>query len=342
MNPKSINDSAGCRFTRAFQNALLAAAFYLVPALAAAQAPITWNLSNSFGATTLQGEGDLYFADLVTKRSNGRLKIVVHTGGSLGYKSEDHFDLVTDKIVEVANTPGNFLGGVDPLLLLSSLPFVARTTDDARRLLALAAPEYAKVFAKGKQQLLYVSPWPASGIWARKSLSATADLKNLKVRTFDPVGTAVFTAAGAAPVQMAWGDVVPALATNGIDAVLTSADGGVSIKAWEYAPFFNDINYAVPLNFVHVNSAAYAALPADLREIVNQAAKETGERNWGRIQTRVSENFATITKEKGTVVKAADPLLLALQGAADGTIADWQKKTGGRGKVILDQFRAGK
>lgn len=322
--------------------ALLAAASCLVAATASAQGTITWNLSNSFGATTLQGEGDLYFADLVAKRSNGRMKIVVHTGGSLGYKSQDHFDLVTDNVVEVANTPGNFLGGVDQLLLLSSLPFVARTTDDARRLLALSASEYDKIFRKGKQQLLYVSPWPASGIWARKPLGTAADLKSLKVRTFDPVGSSVFTATGAAPVQVAWGDVMPLLATNALDAVLTSADGGVSVKMWEYAPYFNDINYAVPLNFVHVNSASFEKLPADLKEIVKQAAKEAQERNWSNIQSRVGENFAALAKEKGQVIKGSDSLMAVLQNASGPIIADWEKKTGGRGKAILDQFRAGK
>lgn len=330
------------RLVRPVQMALLVAASCLLPVTANAQGTITWNLSNSFGATTLQGEGDLYFADLVAKRSNGRMKIVVHTGGSLGYKSQDHFDLVTDNVVEVANTPGNFLGGVDQLLLLSSLPFVARTTDDARRLLALAAPEYDKIFRKGKQHLLYVSPWPASGIWARKALGSAADLKNLKVRTFDPVGSSVFTATGAAPVQVAWGDVMPLLATNALDAVLTSADGGVSVKMWEYAPYFNDINYAVPLNFVHVNSASYDKLPADLKDIVKQAANEAQERNWRNIQSRVTENFATLAKEKGQVIKGSDSLMAALQGAAGAIITDWEKKTGGRGKVILDQFRAGK
>jgi TRAP-type C4-dicarboxylate transport system substrate-binding protein len=227
-------------------------------------------------------------------------------------------------------------------MLLSSLPFVASTTGDARRLLKLAEAEYEKIFSKGKQKLLYVSPWPASGIWARKPLNAPDDLKNLKIRTFDPVGTAVFKGVGAGPIQMAWGDVVPALATNAIDAVLTSADGGVSVKMWEYTRVFNDINYAVPLNFVHVNAAAFAALPPDVQEIVKEAAKEAQERNWARIESRVAENFATIEKAKGQIMPASAALLASLRGAATPTIEDWQKKTSGRGQAILDQFRAGK
>ena len=66
----------------------------------------------------------------------------------------------------MANTVGGTLGEEDPVFLLSSLPFVTPTMEDARALYEHAQPLYEQLFAERKQKLLYAVPWPPSGIWS--------------------------------------------------------------------------------------------------------------------------------------------------------------------------------
>ncbi|WP_282606167.1 TRAP transporter substrate-binding protein [Pelagibius sp. Alg239-R121] len=299
-----------------------------------------WNLANAYGATSIHGEGNVVFADAIAKLTNGEIKVTVHTGGALGYKSKDHFDAVSDGAVEIADTPGNFLGGIDPFMLLSSLPFLAKTVDDARVLMDVAMPEYEKIFEAGGQKVLYASPWPASGIWAKKAIGSAADLDAVKIRTYDPSGTKTFKAIGAAPIQLAWADVVPQLATGGISAVLTSAEGGVTQKFVQHTPHFTEINYAVPLNFVHMNMETYDALSPELQAAVMAAADEASARNWAEVVGRTQRNYDILKGEGGIIATELSDNFLQDLGKAGGAVLDeWLAKTGDRGASIIAEYR---
>ena len=300
----------------------------------------SWNLANAYGATSIHGEGNTVFADAVAKHSKGEIKITVHTGGALGYKSKDHFDAVSDGAVEIADTPGNFLGGIDSFMLLSSLPFLAKTVDEAHVLMEVAMPEYEKIFEAAGQKVLYASPWPASGIWAKKSIGSVADLEGVKIRTYDPSGTKTLKAVGAAPIQLAWADVVPQLATGGISAVLTSAEGGVTQKFVQHTPHFTEINYAVPLNFVHMNKDTYDALSSELQAAVMAAAGEASARNWAEVVGRTQRNYDILKDEGGIIAtELSDSFLQDLGKAGSAVLDEWLAKTGERGAAIIAEYR---
>lgn len=313
----------------------------LAAALPGAVHAENWNLSNSFGADSIHVQGNEVFAKALARLTNDEITVTVHSGGSLGYDSEDHFTAVADGAIELADTPGNFIGGADPFFLVSSLPFLAQTVDDARRLLDIARPEYEKIFAENGQILLYASPWPASGIWAKGPVTSAADLEGVKIRTFDPNGTRTFSAIGAAPIQLPWGDVVPQLATGGISAVLTSAEGGVTQNFVEFTPYFTEINYAVPLNFVHMNKDLFDGLSAERRQAVMDAAREAADRNWAELVNRTELNYAALRQAGGTVVtELSEDFLSELGAAGQAALDEWLEKTGERGNAAVAAFMA--
>jgi TRAP-type C4-dicarboxylate transport system substrate-binding protein len=219
------------------------------------------------------------------------------------------------------------------------LPFLAKTIDQAKTLWTVSMPYYEKVLNKNNQILLYASPWPPSGIWAKKPVRTKDDLKNLKMRTYDPNGTITFKNIGAAPIQLSWSDVVPQLGTGGIDAVLTSAEGGVSSKFWDLLSHFNEINYSSPLNMVHMNADAYNGLPADLKKAVKEAAKDANNYAWEAAKGRVQKNYADMKSHGMTIVTdIPDPLLDALAKAGQSAVDEWLKKMGSDGQKILDEY----
>ena len=83
-----------------------------------------WDMPNEYPATSVQGEGDRHFAELLKAKSKGDIKIVHHFGASLGFRSKDQLDAVADGAVVIANTFVPPLGGVNPIFVLSSLPFL--------------------------------------------------------------------------------------------------------------------------------------------------------------------------------------------------------------------------
>lgn len=298
-----------------------------------------FDMANEYPPNSIHGENDSYFSKVLKEKSGGKIEITHHFGASLGYKSKDQFDAVTDGALPIADTYVGPLRGIDPIFLLSSLPFMAKTIDQAKMLWTVSRPYYENVLKKSNQILLFASPWPPSGLWAKKPMRTKADLKNLKMRTYDPNGTITFKNIGAAPIQLSWSDVVPQLGTGGIDAVLTSAEGGVSSKFWDLLSHFNEYNYSSPLNMVHMNADAYNSLPTDLKKAIMDAAKAANDFAWNAAKGRVKKNYTTMKSHGMTIVTdVPDTLLNALSEAGKPAADQWLKKMGPEGQKILDEY----
>ena len=128
-----------------------------------------FDMANEYAPTSIHGENDTFFIQTLEKLSGGRIKITHHPGASLGYKSKDQFDAVTDGALPIADTYVGPLRGIHPIFLLSSLPFMAKTIDDAKVLWTVSVPYYEKVLKDSNQILLYASPWPPSGCSTTRS-----------------------------------------------------------------------------------------------------------------------------------------------------------------------------
>ncbi len=191
-------------------------------------------MPNEYQEASLPGQADKDFGRLVGEYSKGRIKVVHHFGGALGYKSRDHFAAVEDGAVPLASTYAGTFIGMDPIWMYQSVPFLATKSSETRASVNTARPWINRAMGKGGQFMLMAEPWTPVGIWANKPITSIAALKSLKIRTYDANSTEAMRAAGASPVQLSWADVIPALATGTIDSVITSDEGGVSAKFWEH------------------------------------------------------------------------------------------------------------
>src|SRR6185295_20287237 len=160
----------------------------------------------------------------------------------------------------------------DSVFLLPSLPFLAATPEQAQVLAQIARPAYEAILEKHNQKLLYLSPWPAAGLWAGKPIDTVQALRGLRIRTADANGVAAFKAAGAAPVQVSFSDAIPQLKAGQLDAVLSSGDGGAGARLMETLRHFTAIEYAVTMSMVTINNDAWAALEPAWQEAMLAAA----------------------------------------------------------------------
>ena len=132
----------------------------------------------------------------------------------------------------------------------------------------------------------------------------------------------------------------PAFKKDGsVTAVLSSGDGGAGRNLWQSLTHFSEVNYALPTSLATVGIAAYEALPADLKGIVDEAAAETERRQWSAIRTRLDENYARM-RANGVTIHAGLPADLTQRLAAAGKVAvdEWRVKAGPEGAAILDAF----
>ncbi|MFI5003012.1 MAG: TRAP transporter substrate-binding protein [Reyranellales bacterium] len=308
--------------------------------LAAQTAP--WSMATEYPASTMSGEGIALFAARLAQESGGRLAVTPSYDAALKLKSADIVAAIRDGKIAAGDSFGGALGKIDPLLLLSSLPFVTATERDSSRLLDAARGLYARRFARERQRLLYAAPWPPSGLWAKKPIATPADLAGLRLRVYDATSLAVFTAAGAQAANLSFADVMPRIVDGSIEAVLSSGDGGAGKKLWEYMPYFTEIGYAVPLSFATLGQPLYEGLTPELRGAVDRVAATTQAQLWTVLTRHLDDNAARLKKNGVTLTtadKVSPELRAVLAKAASGAIDAWKHNAGPEAAAILDGFR---
>ena len=83
-------------------------------------------------------------------------------------------------------------------------------------------PAVDRIAAAYNQKILYMVPWPRQYVYTNVPAKTVADLRGIKIRTYNASTTEMFNRIGMTAVQLPWGEVVPALAAGTIDAVTTS------------------------------------------------------------------------------------------------------------------------
>jgi TRAP-type C4-dicarboxylate transport system substrate-binding protein len=310
---------------------LLAAAPLALRAPRSSAQAVEWSMATEYPASSMSGEGLRFFAETLARESGGRLIAKPSFDTAAGVKSAEMPAAVRDGRVVGGDAFAGALGRLDPIFLLSSLPFVAATNNEARRLYEAARVAYAQRLAREKQRLLFATPWPPTGVWARKPIVAPADLEGLAIRVYDATGARVFAAAGAQPAILSFADTMPKLVDGSIAAVLSSGDGGAGRRLWDHLRHFTEINYAVPLSLATLNEGVHAALLPDLREAIDRAAAAAEARQWQLLETRLAENYARMAAN-GVTITSVDALSTDLRAllarSAGEAIAAWKAQVG--------------
>ncbi|HBN49202.1 MAG TPA: C4-dicarboxylate ABC transporter substrate-binding protein [Thalassospira sp.] len=304
-----------------------------------AHAETSLDMSSEYPVSSIHAQTADFFAKTLGEETNGDISVTVHHGGALGYKSVYHYDAVGDGAVQLASSFSGAWSGINPIFLVSSLPFIATSIEDTRKLYEATRPFYEKALEEDNQVFLYAAPWPASGFWANKPIDKPDALKGLKIRTYDTPGTKTLQNAGASPVQLSWGDIVPQLTTNGIDAVLTSADGGAGSQFWEYLSDFTEVNYALPLQVTHMNRDAFDDLGEEGQKAVLDAAKKAETFGWEALDSRVKANYAKLAENGVTVTTGVSADLLSLlKSSAAPEVEQWKERVGDDAQTLLDTY----
>ncbi|MGV1989196.1 TRAP transporter substrate-binding protein [Agrobacterium sp. 22-221-1] len=303
----------------------------------------TWDMSDEYNLTGMTGQVSTFFVNEMKKRVGDELEIVYHGGKTLGFRSVDHFDAVQDNSVPLAITQTSQLGGQNALFELTSIPFLVKDLNEARLLWKISKPEFAKLFEDNDMIVLFAVPNAPNGVHSKVPLETVASLKGLRLRTYDAIGTKTFAAAGVSPLQIAFGDLIPQLSTNGIDAVLSSAEAGVQLSLWDYLNTFTALNYVMPLFMAHANKDAYGELSQKARDAFQDVSALTDDYAWTLVNESIESSYTKLEAHKYRVVRTASPeVLAALQKAGEQTKADWLQKMGDRGTKILAAFDAAK
>lgn len=305
-------------------------------AAAAQQGGAAWTAATEYPAGAMPAEGLVRLAEAAKP-----LVITPAFDAPGGVRSAAMPRAVAEGRFAIGDAFAGALGALDPVFLLSSLPFLATSAAEAKRLLVAARPAYQEALEKLGVTLLHVTPWPPTGIWSRRPIATLADLRGLKLRTYDATGTETLRALGAAAELLSFQAVATRLADGSLDAVLSSGDGGAGRRLWEHLPHFTEIGYAMPVSLAFGDPAKLGALSEEQRAALERAATHTETGLWTLLETRNAANQQRMRENGVTIAQPGAPLLAALKQAGEAAVKAWQEKAGTTGAEILAAYRGG-
>lgn len=309
----------------------------LILSAAPAMAQVSWRMTTEYPENNISGIGLTTFADRVAARTNGFVTVTNAFDNQLKISSGEMPRAALENRIAGGDAFAGALSGLDPVLGFSTLPFLVQSVDIAHAANARARPLYEKALAARGLKLLYLTIWPATGLWSDRPLAGADDLPKLNLRAYDANSSEVMKAAGANAQFLPMDKALAGLKEHQLNAFLTSGDGGAGRKLWDFLPYFTAINYAMPVSIAFVRTEAFAALPEPMQREVLAAAAETEQSQLALLAHRTTENYARM-RDNGVNIAEPAPasLVAALRKAATATIAAWEAQAGADAAAIVE------
>ncbi|MFB9127550.1 signal peptidase [Paraburkholderia dipogonis] len=298
---------------------------------------IEWKAESAYPQATIPGLGLAHFGEKLFSTSNARMSVTC--GFEVGRPAAGLLEEVVAGDIQVADLYGGALSSVDPVFGLGSLPFLAATRDDSIELLSLARDLFKTKFHSMGARLLYVSPWPPTGLWSTKDIRVIGDFQSLRVRTYDETSATLVNGAGGEAVHLPIGDAIVGIEKRSVDAILSSGDGEAGRQFRKFLPFFFDIRYATPWSFLVVNSASYEALTPEMQMKVDLTSAETERAMWMLLEERMNANRIGMLTH-GVRIRSALPSAVGdmLLEHARIEVAAWRSRVGGTADAVLSTY----
>ena len=142
--------------------AWIALVLNVAPAVAEVAAKVTWQMTTEYPENNISGIGLATFASRVSERTHGFVTVTNAFDNKLKINSGEMPRAALDGRIAGGDAFAGALSGVDPVLGLSTLPFLAQSVELARATYLRARPLYEKALAARGLKLLYLTIWPAT------------------------------------------------------------------------------------------------------------------------------------------------------------------------------------
>jgi C4-dicarboxylate-binding protein DctP len=256
--------------------AAAAAAIFIAPVAATAQAPIVLKFSHVVAPNTPKGKGADKFKELAEKYTNGKVKVEVYANSTL-YKDKEELEALQLGAVQMLAPSNSKFGPIgvkdfevfDLPYLLPNKAALRKVTDGP-----IGKAMLKKLESKGMVGLAY---WDNGfkEMSANKPLRMPEDYKGLKFRIqSSKVLEAQFRALGAIPQVMAFSEVYQALQTGVVDGQENTPSNMFTQKFHEVQKYTTLTNHGYIGYVVVVNKKFWDDLPADVRGQLEKAMAE--------------------------------------------------------------------
>ena len=244
----------------------------------AAQAPIVVKLGTVNPGESPRNLAANEFAKVAAEKSKGRIKVEVYINNQLARGEGATLEGVQLGTIDVAPVGSAPIGGIfEPAYLPLDLPFLWSSREQVWKVMdgAIGQELFKKMEAKGVKGLCFGGGWGFRNMLSNKrAINTPDDMKGQTIRVQEsPIYVAMMKQLGANPVPMPWGEVYLAMKQGTVDGMEIPVVTMVSDKFFEVTKYYSLTKHTYPPISWFMNLKRYQALPADLRQVVDEAGK---------------------------------------------------------------------
>ncbi|GFH62702.1 MAG: TRAP transporter substrate-binding protein [Candidatus Desulfovibrio kirbyi] len=242
------------------------------------------------------------FGELLKKYSNGKYAVEVYPNSQLG--KEDAYIASTRKGTIQMNATGTQVSAFHPAMAMLETPMLFENLEHARRAMEGKTFEHINAGFSEKSGLRTLNAFPLGfrHFYSKKPLKSMNDLKGLKMRVPNiPLYVNFAKECGISGQPMPFAEVPAALDQGVIDGGDSPFADIASLKMYEITPQITMSGHILIIHALFINEQFYQSLPAQDKEWINKAAKESADYVWDLIAELETKARKEITDGGGTI-----------------------------------------
>ncbi len=174
-------------------------------------------------------------------------------------------------------------------------------------------------------KLLSMSPIALQVLYCKGEISELADLEGKTVRTYNRSMSDLVEAAGGAPVNVPFAEVVPAMQRGVADCAITATSAGNTARWWEVTDSLVILPMGWAMTFFAANLDNWNRLDEETQTFLTEQFAQLEERQWAQAAADIQDgiNCNTGAGECKDGIAAEPPLkLVELSDNDKATVAD--------------------
>lgn len=279
-----------CTITRL--SMLVLAVLLVVSLWTPAQAKdVVWKFQSLLNPGHMATDVELWLAKELEKRTNGKFKIAIFTGGALGFAGPRNLTTVGQGVLESCEIWGPHVSGDLRIMEIVALHGLVPYDVPLRKKVVEAVLPYQRKPLRDRFNVEVV--WQVQvdprNIYTKKPVKRLSDLKGMKIRSEGIVENEITKMLGATPLTLAWGEIYTALQQGVIDGYWVTHSGTYNARFYEHVKYCLELNIGGSPTFFIANSDKFNKLPPEYQKILMELGREGTDRMNDRVVSDVAE-----------------------------------------------------
>lgn len=304
----------------------------------------TWRYAHEEYEGDVQDVFAYKFKEYIEENSPHTLKI--HRYGEIG-ESDDAMELAQAGVLQFVNQSPGFTGSLIPEAQIFFIPYLLPV--DSQQIVSFFKEskaindEFPSLYAEQGLELLAMYPEGEVVVTADEKVTTPEGFKGKNIRVMtNPLLSETYSAFGATPTPLPWGEVYGALQTNIIQGQENPIFWIESARLYEVSPNLIFTGHSQFVTAMMANQDFYNGLSEENKQLVKDATAHARQHIFEYVPGLGEKKLGTIMadSEEVTVTRLDEEQRQAFRDRAPQVEAKFIEMTGERGEKLLEQFKA--